>query len=236
MRADQVNAGDVIARLDTRSRSPAAQAQANVDAQNRDPRKPAGPAPRRRYRGIATALASAEQTLEYSYGNVPNSISSAYASANDAVRNELAAFFTNAETGNPQLVFPVNITDRERHIIRTAGGVTELNTWGRSEDHNIAIGRRRPRSTLRLQNTLGHLAAAKTLLTTASDAIVNADNWARRRRPTRQTNVTTGTERGECLDRKRKHSCANYCFREILGFTSRSAAQSDARRHDTGCY
>jgi HlyD family secretion protein len=190
---DHVNAGDVIARLDTQNlQAQLAQAQANVDAQTATLKNLQAGATLQNIAVSQTALASAKQTLDNSYASVPNTIAGAYASANDAVRNQLAAFFTNAELDNPQLIFPVNnsqiATDISSERLQAS---SELNTW-QTEDQNIAIGA--PSSTLdtMLQNTLGHLAVAKTLLTTASDAIVNANNLGTATAATYKTNVTTG--------------------------------------------
>ena len=123
-----------------------------------------------------TALTSAEQTLANSYVSVPTTIEGAYASANDAVRNQLATFFTNPESANPQLTFSVSDSQVAIDISsERLQASSELNTW-QAEDQHIASGA--PPSTLDtlLQNTLAHLAVAKTLLTTALNAVVDANN------------------------------------------------------------
>ena len=190
---DHVNAGDVIAELDTQNlKAQLAQAQANVDAETATLQNlQAGPTPQ----NIAvsqTALASAEQTLANSYANIPNTMTSAYASANDAVRNQLAAFFTNAEQDNPQLTFAVNqsqiLTDISFDRLRASA---ELGTW-QAEDQNIAAGAASGTLDTLLQNTLTHLAVAKTLLTTASNAVVDANNLGLTTAATYKTDVTTG--------------------------------------------
>jgi HlyD family secretion protein len=190
---DHVNARDVIAKLDTQDlEAQLAQAQANVDAETATLRKlRAGPTPQ----NIAvsqTALASAEQTLGNSYISVPNTIAGAYANANDAVRNQLAAFFTNAETNSPQLTFPISDSQIANDIIfeRIKASV-ELNAWQAEEQKITSVT---PSSTLdtMLQNALTHLSVAKTLLTTALNAIVNTTNIAPVTATAYKTDVTNG--------------------------------------------
>ncbi len=174
---DHVSNGAVIAKLDTQDlEAQLAQAQANVDEETATLKNlQAGPTPQ----NIAvsqTALASAEQTLSNSYGSIPNTITSAYASANDAVRNQLAAFFTNAETNNPQLTFLVSDSQIVNDVtFDRLQASTVLNAW---QTENQAITSAAPSSTLdaTLQNSLSHLAVAKTLLTSVLNAIVNATN------------------------------------------------------------
>jgi len=190
---DHVNAGDVMAKLDTQDlQAELAQAQANVDAENATLKNlQAGPTSQ----SIAvsqTALAAAEQSLTNSYASVPNTVTSAYASANDAVRNQLAAFFTNAETNNPQLTFPLSDSQILNNITsERATASIDLNTW-QAENQGITVAT--PSSTLddSLQKTLAHLTVAKTLLTTALNAVVNATNIAASTAATYKTDVTNG--------------------------------------------
>ena len=76
----------------------------------------------RRRRTIAvsqTALAAAEQALANTYAGVPNILNDAYAKSNDAVRNQLAAFFPNPERNNPQLTFSVSDSQVLNNINRS---------------------------------------------------------------------------------------------------------------------
>ena len=191
---DHVNAGTAIARLDTQDlKAQLAEAQANVDSETATLKNmEAGPTPQ----SVAvseTAVASAEQTLENSYGNVPNTIAGAYANMNDAVRTQLATFFTNAETTNPELTFAVSDSEIINNVtFDRAEASVELNTW-QNEDH--AITETSASSTLdtALQNALAHLAVAKTLLTTTLNAIVNAtNNMSATTAATYKADVTTG--------------------------------------------
>ena len=125
--------------------------------------------------------------------SVPNAVASAYASANDAVRNQLSSFFTNAELTNPQLTFAVNdsqiLTDISFERLQAS---SELNSW-QAEDQNVgAAGASSSTLDALLQDTLSHLAIAKTLLTTALNAVVNANNLGASTATTYKTDVTAG--------------------------------------------
>jgi HlyD family secretion protein len=190
---DHVNAGSVIAKLDTQNlEAQLAEAQANVDAQTATLKNLQAGATPQNIAVSQTALAAAEQTLGNSYASVPNAVTSAYASANDAVRNQLSSFFTGAETNNPQLTFPVSNSQIANDITfeRIEAG-NELNLW-QTEDQNVTGGA--PSSTLDtlLQDALTHLAAAKTLLTTALNAVVNSANAAPSAAASYKTAVTNG--------------------------------------------
>ena len=94
---DNVNAGDVLVRLDTSGlQAQLAQAQAAVDAAQATLEElQAGPTPQA-VQVSQAALATAEQTLANTYTSIPNAVTDAYAKANDAVRNQIAAFYNNA--------------------------------------------------------------------------------------------------------------------------------------------
>jgi len=195
LEGDHVVAGDVIAKLDTQDLdAQLAEAEANVDAQNATLKKlQAGPT----LENIAvsqTALNTAAQTLQNSYMSVPNVITSAYTNANDAVRNQLSVFFTNAETNNPQLTFPLSDSQIANNIIfERAKASSELNAW-QAEEQNITSAT--PSSTLdiMLQNALAHLSVVKTLLTTALNAIINATNITPTTATAYKTDVTNGLD------------------------------------------
>lgn len=184
--------GAVIAKLDTSQlEAQLAQARANVDAEQATlANMEAGPTPQ----SIAvsrTAVASAEQTLMNSYASVPNAISGAYANANDAVRNQLNSFFTNAETENPQLTFQVNDSQIVNDITsERAGASSLLNTWQPQVQTLTAAS---PSSTLdaALTTALANLATVKTFLGTALDAVVNATNMSPTLSASYKTDITT---------------------------------------------
>ena len=183
--------GAVIAKLDTgQLEAQLAQAQANVDAEQATlANMEAGPTPQ----NVAvsqTAVASAEQTLKNSYASVPNAISGAYANANDAVRNQLNSFFTNAETENPQLTFQVSDSQLVNDITSERAGASYLlNAW---QPQVQALGTASPSSTLdaALTTALANLASVKTFLGTALDAVVNATNMSQALSASYKTDIT----------------------------------------------
>lgn len=76
------------------------------------------------------ALASAERSLSNSYAGVPNILNDAYAKSNDAVRTQLAAFFSNPEQNNPQLTFSVSNSQvlNDSEIMRLTASA-DLDAW-----------------------------------------------------------------------------------------------------------
>lgn len=169
----RVNAGDIIASLDTRDlQAQLAQAKANVDTQTAKLLSlQAGSRPEDIAAAQAT-LQKAEQDLANMYANIPSTLMNGYAEANDAVRNQISPFFTAAETSNPQLTFTVNDTQVLNNIQSEriqAGG--ELNAW---QSELTMISGISPTSTLEaaLARGTSHLAAIQNLLATAAQALV----------------------------------------------------------------
>ncbi len=170
----QVAAGQVIARLDTSDLlTQLAQAKANVDAQTAQLNSlMAGSRPE----DIETARANAqgaEQALTNLYANVPSTLADAFAKSNDAVRNQLAPFFSGAETNNPELSFQLNNSQTLNNVQfdRLQAG-TELNNW---QSELAAINTLSPTSTLdaALQAGNAHLVVINNLLIAAGEAIVD---------------------------------------------------------------
>ncbi len=170
---DSVNAGAVIATLDTNDlRAELAQAQAAVDAANATlANMEAGAEPANIQASQAT-VAAAEQSLANTYANVPTALQDAYAKANDAVRNQLAPFFSGAETGNPQLTYTVNnsqtLNDAENE---RAEASAELNLWDTELAGVTALS---PTSTLEamLARAAAHLTIVGNLLATIAQSLV----------------------------------------------------------------
>ncbi len=172
-----VNAGDVIARLDSSDlAAQLAEARANADAQTAKLKSlQAGSRPE----DIAAAQASlnkAKQDLANMYSNIPSTLLDGYAKANDAVRNQISPFFYNAETPNPQLTFNVNDSQVLNDIVSQrvqASGV--LNQW---QSELSMISASSPTSTLEasLQNGVAHLGVVANLLTTAGQALLEQSN------------------------------------------------------------
>ncbi len=172
-----VRAGDLIARLDTAQlAAQLAQAQANVDVQEADLRSlQAGSRPED-IQSARAALQKSQQDLLNMYGRVTATLADAFAKANDAVRNQLASFFTNAETVNPQLTFAVNDSQITNNIqSQRVAASAELNDW---QEELLALNPLSSTTTLDAALAKGnaHLAAVNSLLITASQALVELTN------------------------------------------------------------
>ncbi len=172
-----VRAGDLIARLDTTQlNAQLAQAQANVDVQSADLRSlQAGSRPED-IQSARAAREKAQQDLTNMYGSVSATLADAFAKANDAVRNQLASFFSNAETVNPQLTFAVNDSQVTNNIqSQRVAASAELNSW---QTELLGLGPLSSTTTLDAALIKGneHLAAVNALLITASQALVELTN------------------------------------------------------------
>lgn len=177
---DHVNAGDVLAALDTRSlQAQLAQAEAQVDsAQATLENLQAGSTPQN-VQVSQAAVTAAEQTLANTYTSIPNAVSDAYAKANDAVRNQISAFYNNPDTSNPQLSFTVSdsqvVNDAASERVQVGG---ELTTWA-TESQALAsssVAAALPTSTLAtaLTRASAHLSVISTMLNTDAQAVVDA--------------------------------------------------------------
>ncbi|HVO28964.1 MAG TPA: efflux RND transporter periplasmic adaptor subunit [Candidatus Paceibacterota bacterium] len=174
---DTVNAGDVLAQLDTSSlQAQLAQAQAGVAAaQATLANLQAGPTPQN-IQVSQTALAAAQQTLANTYAGADNDVSSAFAKANDAVRNQISPLYTNAETNSPQLTFPVTdsqvVNNAQSQRIQASA---ELNAW---QAELAALEPDASTSTLAqaLTDAASHLDVIENFLTTVSTAVVDNVN------------------------------------------------------------
>ena len=128
---EHVSAGTVIATLNASDLfAQLSGAQANLDAaQAKLDGLKAGAQPQ----DIAVSqasLAKAQQDLANMYASIVDTSSSAYASADDAVRTQLDSFFTNAETASPQLTFQTSDSGTVVSLeILRAQASTTLNAW-----------------------------------------------------------------------------------------------------------
>jgi HlyD family secretion protein len=189
-----VSVGSVIAKLDTSGlQAQLAQAQASVDAASSTLAElEAGPT----VQSVAvseTALATANQTLANTYSGVANTIASGYAAADDAVRNQLNAFFSNPETDNPQLSFAINDSQTTNNIeLERIQAGSALDSW---QTDLGTITSTSPSSTLdtALNNVTGYLATIKNLLTTASNAVTEATGLPSATATTYKNDLTTAS-------------------------------------------
>ena len=188
---DTVGAGDTLVRLDTSGlQAQLAQAQAGVDAaQATLSNLQAGPTPQA-VQVSQAALTAAEQSLANTYTNIENAVTDAYAKANDAVRNQLGAFYNSPDSNNPQLSFGVSdsqvVNDANAERVQVGD---ELNNW---QAEINALSPIASTSTLAqaLQNAGDHLSVVATMLNTDATAVVDAGGLSASATQTNKTNVT----------------------------------------------
>ena len=121
-----------------------------------------------------TALVSAQQSLANSYTGIQNTLNDAYAKANDAVRTQLAAFFSSPESSNPQLTFPVSNSQTLNNIdTDRLAASANLNAW----TAELASTTPQSPSTVfdaALQDAANYLATIQNLMNDAQAALTNA--------------------------------------------------------------
>ena len=190
---DHVAAGDVIAAVNTSDlRAQLAQAQASVDqaqAQLQSLQAGAQPAD---IQASQAALAKGNQDLANFYGNVPSTLLDALAKASDAVRNQLASFFSGAETNNPQLTFSVTNSQTLNNMQTERMQMsTELNTW--QQELVMASSSSMSTSSLEamLQTGNAHLTVITQFLATASEALIEATNLSATTASTYKTSLAS---------------------------------------------
>jgi HlyD family secretion protein len=137
-------------------------------------------------------LNAAEQTLQNSYESVPNAVAGASTNANDAVRNQLNAFFTNAETNNPQLTFQVSNSQIVNNIESERLSMsTTLNAWQTALQGLNSSATSGALDTA-LTTGLANLNQVKIFLATALSAIVNSANISPTTELGYKTDITNG--------------------------------------------
>jgi len=103
----KVTAGQVLAQQDTTVlQAQLAQARAAVAGAEASLQKLEVGATSQTIAVSNAALTAVQQGLQNSYATVPTTLADAYAKANDAVTNQLAPIFSNAQTATPQLASP----------------------------------------------------------------------------------------------------------------------------------
>jgi len=172
---DSVNAGDVLARLNTSGlQAQLAQAQAAVDAAQATLQGlQAGPTPQTTQVAQA-AVASAQQSLANTYSSIPNAITDSYAKANDAVRNQVGNFYNSADSSNPQLSFSVSDPQvmSNAGFQRTSVGQA-FNNWQNVINTLSSSTTSTSTLTQALQNSANYLTSVTTMLNTDATAVVD---------------------------------------------------------------
>ncbi|MDO8536954.1 MAG: efflux RND transporter periplasmic adaptor subunit [bacterium] len=191
---DKVAAGEALVELDTSElaarlrevEASVAAAQAKLDALKRGTRL-------EDIQITRTQLDKAEQDLTNDYNGVLAILNDAYAKADDSVRNQLSAFFTNADAINPQLTFSTNDSQIQTDV--QAGRVivgAELTTW---KTELVALNstseNSREKLDQALNNAQSHLGSILTFLAKTSDALVGSLSLGASTLTTYKTNVTT---------------------------------------------
>ena len=191
---DHVNAGEVLASLDTRSlQAQLAQAQATVDSQKAQLANLQAGAQPADIQASEAALAGGEQTLTNEYGSIDNVISAAYAQTNDAVRTQMQAFFVNAETNNPQLSFTISNSQTLNNVNAARLDASQkLNNWQKELQSASASS---PSSTLEadLSDAANALATLKTFFSLVSSAMVQQTSLSPSTLATYNIALTTAT-------------------------------------------
>lgn len=160
----RVAAGDTLAKQDTSVlQAQLRQAEANVAAQTAQLQQLQSGATPQSIAVARAAVANAEQTLANIYTGAPSTIDDAYTKANDAVRNQLASFFSSPESANPRLTFLINNSQvlNEIQSARTTAGV-ELNAW-QSEINGMTATASTSILGTALRQASSHLALIKDL-------------------------------------------------------------------------
>ncbi|MBI4086158.1 MAG: efflux RND transporter periplasmic adaptor subunit [Candidatus Liptonbacteria bacterium] len=145
-----------------------------------------------------TQLNKAEQDLANDYDGVLSILSDAYSKSDDAVRNQVSALFSNADTTTPQLTFGVNDSQMQIDLQaqRATAGI-ELNAW---KNEIAALNAAAPSNSAKtleqgLKNGQSHLAVVLAFLNKTMDAIVAAPSLSSATVTAYKTSVTTA--RGE---------------------------------------
>jgi HlyD family secretion protein len=186
-----VQAGTVLETLDTASlKAQLAQAQANAaSAQAQLANLQAGAQPAS-IQSSQAAVAGGEQTLANMYANVTNTLNDAYAKANDAVRNQLASFFSNPETSNPQLTFGVSNSQTVNTLLAArVQASAALNIW---QNEIAGLSGNASSSTLdaALTEAAHHLAVINGFLADASQAVLQETGLSASTNATYNADVT----------------------------------------------
>ena len=119
------------------------------------------------------ALTSAQQALANTYAGVTNILTDAEAKSNDAVRNQLAAFFSTPEGISPQLTF--GVTDSQVLIniqSQREAASTDLNAW-QAEVANTTDSAPDAVLDTALQNAANNLLPIRGLMNDATTALTD---------------------------------------------------------------
>jgi HlyD family secretion protein len=178
---DVVSAGTTLADLNSASleanveqaNAALAAAQANVSAQTAKLNGFQVGATSQAIAVSQAALAAAQQTLANTYSGITNTLTDAYTKANDAVRNQLAAFFFTPEGNNPQLTFSVTDSQLLNNFQSLRPSISaDLNAW-RPQLASTTINASNSALDAALQNTTSYLSPIQNLMNDALTALTD---------------------------------------------------------------
>lgn len=191
--SQSVRAGDVLATQDTGVLlAQRAQALSAVNAATAALRKAQAGATPQSIAVSRAQLAVAQQALQNSYTTVANTLADAYAKGNDAVVNQLALFFSNAQSQNPQLTFSISDAQVATNIVteRLQTGA-DLSAW-QGEIAEVA-GVTDPGQLDRIMSQANtHLASIQALLNTSITAVSDNISLSTANATTYRTNAAAG--------------------------------------------
>ncbi len=139
-----------------------------------------------------TVLASAKQSLSNTYAGISNTIADAYSKSNDAVRNQLAAFFSTPEGNSPQLTFSMSNSQILNNIqtLRASASVN-LNTW-QAEFASTTVNASNPTLDMAIQNTKSYLLPIQSLMNEMITALTYETGLSPAVLASYKTSATTG--------------------------------------------
>jgi len=190
---DRVSAGEAIASVNTSGlQAQLQQAQANVDAQNAQLQTLLAGATPQAIAVSQAALATANQNLASTYLSVTNTLIDADTKSVDAVVNQLAPFFSNPQSQNPLLTFPVANTQLVNDIqtSRVQAG-SELAAWD-AEIASVSAASPGSRLDTAIANAQAHLGIIQNLMKDATEALINTTNLSATTAAAYKANVTAG--------------------------------------------
>ena len=169
---DKVYAGESLAHLDNADlAAQLAEAKANVSVQQAKLDQLLSGTRPESLKVTQSQLAKAKVDLASDYMNVVNVLNDAYAKTDDAVRNQIDAFFTDDNTDSPQLTFPVSDSqtkiDSEWDRVLTR---RELSAW-MTELQGLTANSDPAVLDAAMSNAQNHIDVARTLFNRLADAL-----------------------------------------------------------------
>ena len=172
---DSVETGEILAELDSAELSASLEeAEASARAQKAKLDELTRGTRAEDIQISRTNLLKAEQDLVNEYNGVEPILEDAYSKTDDAVRNQLSALFSNAESSNPQFTFVVN--DSQIQIDGQSGrsmASMELNTW-KDELETIRSKSSEGALETEMKNAGSRLVKILTFINKTMDAVINS--------------------------------------------------------------